>query len=647
MSELHFNANGSLNFTLKDGSVYETAKAIYHQSQNFFEITGTKRNIFRCTTSEWEDYLSIIDSQKIFTNEYDANLFTADRIIEFSDSLISTLTTLFPSNCYALFDNNVFMMFVDISDSNRIYGFTVWANLLTYEREEIISNVEYGRSPFMMRYTDVTSSHSNVGDYWWLGGDYTYDRISGGKYIGFRERNPINVYPHFIYQVTDAVIFSSMNIGNPSYSVVQWRERYGFTVPKDTTLGLSVEFFRDLFFSEEREPSTYYWNFNVLISRIGDINGDITTDDKGGNTTTGGGDGDYDNSSDEIPIPGFPDKSASDTSLVTLFKPSSTQLHAFSNKMWSSWWEGIARSTIFYGDPADIVINLSFVPVEVEDGATVSDLKIAGASTGLSMTKAGTSYIEVDCGYVDVKEYWGSFMDYEPFTKIELVLPYCGSIRLDTDEVMNSRLTIKYHVDLLTGNCIAFVHTERGNLNSVIAQLNGNVAYNMPITGDNFSKLTSTLLGIATGGVSTLAQNSASSTSAGNNPASYPKGSNVSGRYKAELSANAFNSSRSISTSANAVADVMSSKPSVTRSGDFSSNNGILAIQYPYLIITRPIQSVPKSYPSHYGHLSNITEKLSNLKGYTVIEAIHLEGLTATEEEKSALESLLYSGVIL
>ena len=263
------------------------------------------------------------------------------------------------------------------------------------------------------------------------------------------------------------------------------------------------------------------------------------------------------------------------------------------------------------------------------------------------MTKAGNQYVEVDCGSIDIKEYWGSFMDYEPFTKIELVLPYCGSIRLDTDEVMNSKLSIVYHVDLLTGNCIAFIHTERDNLNSVIAQVNGNVSYNIPITGDNFSKLTSTLLGIATGGISTVAQNGAALTSAGNNSASYPKGSNVSSRYKSELSANAFNSSRSIATSANAVADVVASKPSVTRSGDFSANNGIFTIQYPYLIITRPIQSIPKSYSSHYGHLSNITASLSTLSGYTVIECIHLDGVTATEEEKDELEGLLHSGIIL
>ena len=438
--------------------------------------------------------------------------------------------------------------------------------------------------------------------------------------------------------------YNNFNVNMMNYVVEYVNDNYGYVEPRDTSLGLSVDYFRKLVYNSKVDGDRI---FRYMIAYLGSPDSDVSTDNRGGNSGTGGGDGDYDNSSDDIPIPGFPSTKATDTSLITLFKPTNEQLHAFSNKMWSNWWDGIAKSSIFYGDPADIVINISFVPVPVESGETISDLKVAGASTGLSMTKAGNQYVEVDCGAIDIKEYWGSFMDYEPFTKIELVLPYCGSIRLDTDEVMNSKLSIVYHVDLLTGNCIAFIHTQRDNLNSVIAQVNGNVSYNIPITGDNFSKLTSTLLGIATGGISTVAQNGAVSTAASNSPVSSPKGSNVSSRYIAEMNANAFNSSRSIATSANAVADVVSSKPSVTRSGDFSANNGIFAIQYPYLIITRPIQSIPKTYSSHYGHLSNITTSLSTLSGYTVIECIHLEGIIATEEEKSELESLLYSGVIL
>lgn len=642
-----YTSKGTVLMQLKDGGVFESCMPIYVSSTNSYIMEGSSRKIFKTTKATYDNVISLLYSDEYAVGTtYDVRDYTLDKINAKSEKVLAELKRIFPSDTYVILDNNVFISMVWSTDDNgrtSRNALVIYLNRFNYSSTSVSSTVIKGYAPIRFTTTSTTgngTSKQSTGELWWIGGYYDFSK----------HENKAN-----IVQQTN-IIFEDSTVGSSFYnynsfriyagsSVVDYNSTRGYVQPYDTSLGLTSDYFRELMYSPEDTAGNVAWGY--LSTYLGNPSADITTDNRGGNSGTGGGDGDYDDSSDEIPIPGFPDKSATDTSMVSILKPSSSQLDAFSNKMWSDWWEGIAKSTLFYGDPADIVINLSLVPVEVASGGTIADLKVAGAPTGLEMTKAAYQYVEVDCGSIDIKEYWGSFMDYEPFTKIELVLPYCGSIRLDTDEVMNSKLSIVYHVDLLTGNCIAFIHSKRGNLNSVIAQLNGNVSYNIPITGDNFSKLTSTLLGIATGGISTVAQNGAASTVASNAPNSSPKGSNVSSRYTAEMNANAFNSSRSIATSANAVADVMSTKPSVTRSGDFSSNNGIFAIQYPYLIITRPKQSVPKSYPSHYGHLSNITETLSNLSGYTVIEAIHLDGVSATEEEKSELESLLYSGVIL
>lgn len=640
---VEFTADGTILLQTKDGGVFETAAITYLSSTDSYHIKGTRKRIFKTTKEVYDNIISIVSTP--ISSTYDVNDYTVDKVNKKADFILSELKKIFPDDTYVILDNNVFISMIWHYDaSNGRTGrnvFVLYLNNIRYKTTNTSGDKVKGVTPtYFCTSTDGNGTHSsNNGEFWWLGGWYDFENHTLKKDV-------IN-YAKIIFEDSGVgsrfYNFNDFPITMNSYVVEYVNDRYGYVEPANTSLGLSVDYFRSLVYNSKDMSSA----FPYMIAYLGNPDSDVSTDNRGGNSGTGGGNGDYDNSSDVIPIPGFPSSKATDTSLITLFKPTNEQLNAFSNKMWSSWWEGIAKSSIFYGDPADIVINISFVPVPVESGETISDLKVAGASTGLSMTKAGNQYAEVDCGSIDIKEYWGSFMDYEPFTKIELVLPYCGSIRLDTDEVMNSKLSIVYHVDLLTGNCIAFIHTERDNLNSVIAQVNGNVSYNIPITGDNFSKLTSTLLGIATGGVSTVAQNGAALTSAGNNPASYPKGSNVSSRYKSELSANAFNSSRSIATSANAVADVVASKPSVTRSGDFSANNGIFTIQYPYLIITRPIQSIPKSYSSHYGHLSNITASLSTLSGYTVIECIHLDGVTATEEEKDELERLLHSGVIL
>ena len=46
------------------------------------------------------------------------------------------------------------------------------------------------------------------------------------------------------------------------------------------------------------------------------------------------------------------------------------------------------------------------------------------------------------------------------------------------------------------------------------------------------------------------------------------------------------------------------------------------------------------------GYPSLITVQLTELKGYTEVQSIHLENIPATQEELAEIESLLEGGVI-
>ena len=72
----------------------------------------------------------------------------------------------------------------------------------------------------------------------------------------------------------------------------------------------------------------------------------------------------------------------------------------------------------------------------------------------------------------------------------------------------------------------------------------------------------------------------------------------------------------------------------------------MLAIQKPYLILTRPKQALPNRQNSFIGYPSFTTKKMGNLSGYTVVESTHLQGIPATEEEYKEIETILKDGVI-
>ena len=92
----------------------------------------------------------------------------------------------------------------------------------------------------------------------------------------------------------------------------------------------------------------------------------------------------------------------------------------------------------------------------------------------------------------------------------------------------------------------------------------------------------------------------------------------------------------------------LASPPSYPRAGTFSDATSSLGYQSPYLIISRPSQSVPQQYGRFMGYPSNIFHAhLGEVRGYTEVSSIHLDNISATANELDELESILKGGVLL
>lgn len=327
----------------------------------------------------------------------------------------------------------------------------------------------------------------------------------------------------------------------------------------------------------------------------------------GGSSETGGGTGDFDGTGEDIDIPSLPTLSAVDTGFITLFNPSSSELRNLANYMWGDLFDINTWKKIF-ADPMDAILGLSIVPVAVPNGGT-SAVTIGNISTGISMNKAAVQYVAVDCGTLNVNEYWGAYLDYDPYTKAEIYLPYIGTHPLAVDDIMNKSVHVVYHVDILSGACCAYVKCG----GSVLYSFVGQCSCSIPITGNDWTNVVNGALSIAAS----------------------------IGTMVATGGASAPMSIASIASTA-----VNSMKPNVEKSGSMGGMGGMLANQTPYLILTRPRQALPERQNSFTGYPSFITISLGDCSGYTEIEKIHLENIPATEQELSEIENLLKGGVI-
>lgn len=347
--------------------------------------------------------------------------------------------------------------------------------------------------------------------------------------------------------------------------------------------------------------------------------------DPGGTSGPGGGTGTFDSSSDPIDIPSVPTLSAVDTGFITLFNPTLGQLKNLANYMWSDTFS-LDNFKKMFANPMDAILGLSIVPVAVpsEVGRQVI---VGNIPTGVTMNVATTQYVTVDCGTLNVEEFWGAYLDYDPYTKCSIFLPYIGVHPIKTDDVMGKSVHVVYRVDILSGSCVAFVKCG----DSVLYEFIGQLASSIPITGDNFTNVINGVLNIA-GSIGTMVATGGFSAPAG----MVKKG--LATAYQLG------NEARMLSSMAQ---DVMAMKPEIEKSGSLSGTGGMLGNQIPYMILERPRQALPAGFNGFAGYPSHMTAQLGTLSGYTEVEHIHLENVPCTMKEADEILAFLQNGVIL
>lgn len=331
--------------------------------------------------------------------------------------------------------------------------------------------------------------------------------------------------------------------------------------------------------------------------------------DIGDPSTTGGQDGNGDDTTDIIPLPEIPTLSLIDCGMVSAYKMTESGLKALADELWSDNSELLENlKKMFLDSPMESIMSLSLIPLNLTGTGGV--LKIGNYPTQIGCTVLSEQYIILDCGYIDIGIYWGNSLDYDPYTKYDLYLPMIGCMSLSADEITGKRLSVKYIIDIISGSCVAFVSVN----NSVLYSASGNCMLKLPISGRDASSLYSSIIQLGASAVPTIATGGALG---------------LTGVVNSGLS-------------------VLGNKPHAQHSGTMSGNNGVLNVKYPVLTITRAKQSLPENFYKFKGYTSNITEQIKNLYGYTEVEYIRLENISGiTDSELTELEEILKSGFIV
>lgn len=322
----------------------------------------------------------------------------------------------------------------------------------------------------------------------------------------------------------------------------------------------------------------------------------------------GGGDGD-EIQDDEIDFTPPPTSMAIASGFITLFCPSQAELNALADYMWSPLFDVDTLKKLF-ANPMDCILGLSVIPVPIVPEGTKT-VKVGGVSTTVSMGYTNHQYYPVDCGTVTIPKRWDAYMDYAPYTRLNIFLPYIGFRQISADDVMGKTLHLRYMIDILSGACNAELKVN----NAVLYSWAGSCAMQIPITGNDWRSA-------ITAGVS------------------------IAGSVAATVLSGGASAPMIAGTVASATVNSLALKPEVQRSGSLSSASGFLAAQRPYIVRTNPRNAIPANQNKYSGYPSFVTVGLGSLTGYNEVYSVHLENIPATGAELDEIETILKGGAI-
>lgn len=291
--------------------------------------------------------------------------------------------------------------------------------------------------------------------------------------------------------------------------------------------------------------------------------------------------------------------------LYSIYNPTNSEVNTFGGWLWSSNF--VDQLLKMFNDPMQAIISLHKVFCTPSVSGR-DDIKVGYLNSGVEANVVDEQYVTVPCGSVNLREDYNNVFDYPPHTDVSLYLPFIGIVRLDTNDVMRSTITVTYHIDVLTGACLAEVNVIRDAFGGVLYQYAGDCSVRYPLSSGSYMGVVSALLGVA----GTVASGGALA----------PMALGVAGA-------------------------AMGARSSIERSGGFSGNAGAMGSKKPYLIIQRPQVNMAASFETFEGKPANETVKISECTGFISCTEVHALNTICTESEMSELISLLKTGILI
>lgn len=342
--------------------------------------------------------------------------------------------------------------------------------------------------------------------------------------------------------------------------------------------------------------------------------------------------GSHDRSSDQVGASPLPSNIIPVGSGLNIYTLTPAAFHKFESYLWGSteflWTALWGRFASMKYNPIGSIVACYALPTTfTPSGATVNGVQLAGVN--LAPINAGSEVVQsistqfIDSDYtLRIEPFYGDYLDYEG-TVVILHLPFVGTVSVDPNYCVNGGLTIKYRVDVFSGNVGVFlIGTNRSGNSECFMTLTGNCMYDVPVTGhdDGLMRMLATRIG------NTVSEK-------------LDENGNENGESK--------NDSTNLGSTLVSVArDLFVNKH---KTMIISSDGGVSAVTnlnlYAELIYVEPTS--PDNYTELLGRPSDVGGVVSDFSGFTIFREVDTKSLNCMDNEKEEIRNLLIRGVFL
>ena len=132
-------------------------------------------------------------------------------------------------------------------------------------------------------------------------------------------------------------------------------------------------------------------------------------------------------------------------------------------------------------NPIDAIVSVKKFPLDhVPHGENLDNVWLGKYETGAAAYELATQQAQYNFSAIPVyPKFGGCFLDYAPYTTMQLYIPFCGTIEIDPADFMGRNLSVEMNMDFITGTVTAYVLSNE----LVIQTATGQCAIDIPITG--------------------------------------------------------------------------------------------------------------------------------------------------------------------